>query len=784
MKFSYFTSVWSTKPERSISAAEVAEIIASSELQVRTEAYRRYISKEMTKDAENMKKSMPGVTIAGQCRGKRDAKHIAQLSALAVYDFDDTNERTAEIKARLKALPYVMHCWTSISGVGLKATVRIDAENVRQYAVAYSVVARKLGAEVDFACDMNCRDLARYCSLVYDPEVYFNPDAEVFPWRKEGEEQMLMEEEEERRKESLRGVYGNAMQKGEGKGVIAAFLDDFLRKNAFVKGQRHELILKLGRCARSKNFSARDMDELKVMSCERLAENDFSVTEIEKTLSSGYQYVCDNPLPPYKPDFTFNGQRSPKSSCSIGNEVLNGDDLSIKSNELRAAMPYFPDEVYEAIPEFLKRAMVGAHSRREKDMLLMGVLVHLSACLPRVSFLYHQREYSPHFYFAGVANSGTGKGVVTLASYLSAPLCENYRLLGKKVQKAYEEDLEEWNLATAAARKKGRKPDYSNKPEEPEKVCLCMPANTSKTRVYKHLHDNGELGGIIHASEINTLASAIGQDFGKFDDVFCAAFQHEDLASSFKVDGEPVMVTNPKLALCMTGTPDQFVSLVHSQENGLYSRLALLTAESTHEWHSAKPEAGAGDLRSYYRSLGKELIEMHKMLLESPTSVQFTDSQWAEHTLCCSNLLKAIVAQGEELSDGIAYRIGLIFSRLATILTALRKCEDKMYGAHDYVCTDVDFRTAEQIIMVLIEHSLLLSSSLPEMGVKSKPLKDFYSYQPSLDLMGDEFKFCEFIEKGSGAFHWSQSTGQRLLHRALNDGVIVHQGNSYKKVKK
>lgn len=60
MKFSYFTSVWSTKPERSISAAEVAEIIASSELQVRTEAYRRYISKEMTKDAENMKKSMPG----------------------------------------------------------------------------------------------------------------------------------------------------------------------------------------------------------------------------------------------------------------------------------------------------------------------------------------------------------------------------------------------------------------------------------------------------------------------------------------------------------------------------------------------------------------------------------------------------------------------------------------------------------------------------------------------------------------------------------------------------
>lgn len=72
-------------------------------------------------------------------------------------------------------------------------------------------------------------------------------------------------------------------------------------------------------------------------------------------------------------------------------------------------MPYFPQEVYECLPDLLKRGITLARGKRERDMLLMGMLAHLSACLPDVYFSYDQMEYSPHFYFAGVAHAGTGK---------------------------------------------------------------------------------------------------------------------------------------------------------------------------------------------------------------------------------------------------------------------------------------------------------------------------------------------------------------------------------------
>lgn len=71
------------------------------------------------------------------------------------------------------------------------------------------------------------------------------------------------------------------------------------------------------------------------------------------------------------------------------------------------------------------------------------------------------------------------------------------------------------------------------------------------------------------------MVSALSQDYGRQDDVYCAAAHHEDISSSFKVDGLPIFVREPRLGMCLTGTPDQFVALVRTLENGLYSRLGI-----------------------------------------------------------------------------------------------------------------------------------------------------------------------------------------------------------------
>ena len=72
---------------------------------------------------------------------------------------------------------------------------------------------------------------------------------------------------------------------------MQVFLNDFDARNPFVAGGRHAFVLKLGRVARYKGFSPEEMRLLQKAVVEKYAQADFGSGEIEKTLSSGYQYV-------------------------------------------------------------------------------------------------------------------------------------------------------------------------------------------------------------------------------------------------------------------------------------------------------------------------------------------------------------------------------------------------------------------------------------------------------------------------------------------------------------
>lgn len=57
-----------------------------------------------------------------------------------------------------------------------------------------------------------------------------------------------------------------------------------------------------------------------------------------------------------------------------------------------------PNQVYDHLPDFLKRAMKPARSKRERDILLLGLIANLSGCLPQVRISFDQRPYSPQLY--------------------------------------------------------------------------------------------------------------------------------------------------------------------------------------------------------------------------------------------------------------------------------------------------------------------------------------------------------------------------------------------------
>mgnify|MGYP000161060367 FL=1 len=59
------------------------------------------------------------------------------------------------------------------------------------------------------------------------------------------------------------------------------------------------------------------------------------------------------------------------------------DVLFGKSEEFRRVAPYFPEEVFEHLPDLLAQGVKAAGNYRERDMLLMAMITNISACLPR-----------------------------------------------------------------------------------------------------------------------------------------------------------------------------------------------------------------------------------------------------------------------------------------------------------------------------------------------------------------------------------------------------------------
>ena len=188
------------------------------------------------------------------------------------------------------------------------------------------------------------------------------------------------------------------------------------------------------------------------------------------------------------------------------------------------------------------------------------------------------------------------------------------------------------------------------------------------------------------------------------------------------------------------------------------------------------------DLRSYFQGLGKELLEMHKVLLESPTLVTFSPAQWQLHTTLFSELLRRVLLEGRDSSGSLIRRAGLLGMRLAAILTIFRKWEDYRY-AKEYCCTDADFRTAMDIVRTLVEHSLLLSTSLPDTNQPPTSMHRFHRLDEILSSLSKEFTYTDFVRSVQNA-GMSESTGKRLLQKALKLQYVVKEENGYRKKRK
>ena len=760
---------------------EFVKLLRGERWKVQVEEYQRLKASGRETEAKKLKRKLAALVIAGRCDGSHAETNLKQWSGDAMLDVDKCNGRVSEFLQVLKDTPWVKAAWRSVSYDGLKLVVRVEAESVDEYRLAYALVAWHVAQLLAFPCDMSCKNPTRPCFASYDPEAFFRPDTEVFPWRR------FVTEHPDRVGEILAELKVKTPAGASGlpvaaSGMLHTFFNEFLEQNPFVDGKKNEFLLKLGRIARYKGVGEEELARLKTLAVERLAGMGCAAGDIPPRIDSGYRYADMN-KGPETPVFRAHKAQGSPMRYSEPNEGEEEAELEkLEADKLRREVPCLPDELFDRLPDFLKRGLMHVRNKRERDILLLSMITNISGCLPGVRMNYGGMVYSADLYLVALAGSGRGKGVMQLAAILPAAIQEYYDELNRKDECEYRQKLLKWNLEERLAAQEKRVPDLDQCPEMPVERILKVAPNISKSQLILALEAGGAVGLVMNASELDMISSAMHQEYGKHDDVMRAASQHEEVSSYFKTDHRLVVVSDPHLALCASGTPAQLHKFISSLENGMYSRVAFYVGQAHWEYKSANPGKARLDMRAYFKGMGEELLRMFIFLSGSPTEVVFTEEQWKEHTERFRTYLREVVAEDDDSPGAIVLRHGLMMARIAMVLTALRKCEPQ-WNTSEWKCSDEDFHTAMQIVDVLLEHSLLLSTSMDDTAGRIRPVKAFFKLRPVLKKMPREFTYSELMAAANEAGLPTASV-KRYLLRLVYYQIVEKEDGKYRKTGK
>ncbi len=760
---------------------EFVKLLRGERWKVQVEEYQRLKASGRETEAKKLKRKLAALVIAGRCDGSHAETNLKQWSGDAMLDVDKCNGRVSEFLQVLKDTPWVKAAWRSVSYDGLKLVVRVEAESVDEYRMAYALVAWHVAQLLAFPCDMSCKNPTRPCFASYDPEAFFRPDTEVFPWRR------FVTEHPDRVGEILAELKVKTPASASkplvaASGMLHTFFNEFLEQNPFVDGKKNEFLLKLGRIARYKGVGEEELARLKTLAVERLAGMGCAAGDIPPRIDSGYRYADMN-KGPETPVFRAHKAQGSPMRYSEPNEGEEEAELEkLEADKLRREVPCLPDELFDRLPDFLKRGLMHVRNKRERDILLLSMITNISGCLPGVRMNYGGMVYSADLYLVALAGSGRGKGVMQLAAILPAAIQEYYDELNRKDEREYRQKLLKWNLEERLAAQEKRVPDLDQCPEMPVERILKVAPNISKSQLILALEAGGAVGLVMNASELDMISSAMHQEYGKHDDVMRAASQHEEVSSYFKTDHRLVVVSDPHLALCASGTPAQLHKFISSLENGMYSRVAFYVGQAHWEYKSANPGKARLDMRAYFKGMGEELLRMFIFLSGSPTEVVFTEEQWKEHTERFRTYLREVVAEDDDSPGAIVLRHGLMMSRIAMVLTALRKCEPQ-WNTSEWECSDEDFHTAMQIVDVLLEHSLLLSTSMDDTAGRIRPVKAFFKLRPVLKKMPREFTYSELMAAANEAGLPTASV-KRYLLRLVYYQIVEKEDGKYRKTGK
>lgn len=696
------------KPIQNISLNEILEEIKTGTYKDDVECLRGF--KQMGNDvlANSLKNKLFGFTTSGTFGAPRSKDTIETYSQVICLDFDNVQEtELEELKRSVSNCPYTLASFISPSGQGLKVFILVDS-NADTHTETYIQAGNYYKELTGFDYDAKCKDITRLCFVSYDPELFYNENAEVFS----------MEEKTQPAVSGVRRESTNIIATEETLYECLKFTE---KKKQYYNGNRNNFI-----CLFANNANRWGISEAETLAfC--ISNFDLEEKEIKSTVYSVYKNNIA--------DFASFAKVTKLQSLESNNDDDEPADDLIKST------PFIPESVYENLPLTLLECCNVFSDPREKDVFLTGALAILSGCLPNVSGVYSGSVVYPNLFSFILAPAASGKGALKYAKVLANKY--HAKTLDKSIQ-----DKKDYDTKIAASKKGAKKiaPTFiGGLPKEPKFKVVYIPANTSNAKVVQHLeHNNGR--GIMCETEADTLGQTFKNEWGAYSDMLRKAFHHETISISRKTDSEFVEVNEPKLSVALSGTPKQVFGIINSAEDGLFSRFVFYVFKTDSIWLDPSPKGNPINLTRFFDEKSQRILDMVEFFEDEEMELHLTDEQWEE----LNNEFKAFLEQINTFVSqdalSVVKRLGLILYRFCMIFSAIRKFETNSHDKKIY-CSDVDFKTALALTKVYLEHSIMMFNNLPKQGEQGV-FKSGKNKQMFFDALPESFQRKEAVEIG------------------------------------
>ena len=398
------------------------------------------------------------------------------------------------------------------------------------------------------------------------------------------------------------------------------------------------------------------------------------------------------------------------------------------------------------LPKLLEQALSVAPEGETRDMLLLSLLTNCGYALPAMRMLHGRphHTYCPELLTMVVAPAASGKGIM------------NYgRLLLQAIEGANGKQV-------------------------------YIPANSSASALLKVM-DEYEGRGIVFATEMDTLTQTLRAAYGQFGDIVRCIFEHETVSQLRRQNNEFIEIRNPRIAMLLSGTPNQVAPLLRNRENGLMSRFACYVVNSRMEFNDnvwdVKEEGNMPSEAVLYDRLASELGDRYLWMETAGHECYFylTDAQLKTIKRMFRSEYDTYSQEFGDLFDASLKRMPVIMKRIGMILTGLRLDMTKPLPER-VVCSEEDFQTMLLIGHKLLMHAAMVFLMMPEL--KATPVgeiggnmlqKQFFQMLPTDFTKQDAVKQAEVLGI-------SEDTMKRWLtkYTQSNDLQRIEQGK-YKK---